>query len=55
MSLPMLQAQMRKAYIACTDERGKGSFNRMKEHMRRHVAMIKSVMFNQTTGSTDAH
>lgn len=48
-----LQAQMRQAYIACADERGSGSFNRMKEHMRRYVAMIKSVMFKQATGVTD--
>ncbi|KAK9844653.1 hypothetical protein WJX74_005184 [Apatococcus lobatus] len=46
---PTVQAQMRRAYVACAEERGTGSFNRMREHMRRHVAVIKSVMFKQAT------
>lgn len=42
---PDIQRSMSQAYTACDQERGPGSFNRMKGHMLGHVRHHKSTMF----------
>ncbi|XP_078542647.1 nuclear GTPase SLIP-GC isoform X2 [Lissotriton helveticus] len=42
---PDIQRSMSQAYTACDQERGPGSFNRMKGHMLGHVRHRKSTMF----------
>ncbi|KAK9813950.1 hypothetical protein WJX73_006361 [Symbiochloris irregularis] len=46
---PTIQKQMMKAYDACTEERGKGSFMRMKDHMTRHTDSMRNIMFAEAT------
>ncbi|KAF7191395.1 Nuclear GTPase SLIP-GC [Pseudocercospora fuligena] len=42
---PIIMAAMDPAYTMCSDERGKGSFARMKGHMTTHVQGCQDVMF----------
>ena len=42
---PIIMAAMDPAYTICSDERGKGSFARMKGHMTTHVQGCQDVMF----------
>ncbi|XP_078607341.1 uncharacterized protein LOC144879607 [Branchiostoma floridae x Branchiostoma japonicum] len=46
---PAVQTRMEPAYETCTNERGPGSFNRMRNHMDVHVAYEKDVMFDQAS------
>lgn len=43
---PVIMSCMDPAYDLCTDERGIGSFKRMKDHMLRHVDQSKVSMFD---------
>ena len=43
---PVIAAAMEPAYQACADERGTGSYKRMKGHMAEHVDHNKLSMFN---------
>ena len=45
----LLQKQMGHAYQQCVEERGKGSFARMKDHMHRHTYEVRSMMFSTAT------
>ena len=46
---------MKRGYLACTDERGKGSYMRMKQHMSDHVERVKSRMFSLASGDPLSH
>ena len=41
---------MRQGYLACANERGTGSFMRMKSHMANHVERVKAHMFGLASG-----
>ncbi|KAK3723591.1 hypothetical protein LTR37_001843 [Vermiconidia calcicola] len=43
---PVITAMMEQAYQQCSDERGTGSFKRMKGHMHQHVDTTKTNMFS---------
>ncbi|CAH1269482.1 NUGGC [Branchiostoma lanceolatum] len=46
---PAVQNRMEPAYETCTNERGPGSFNRMRNHMDVHVVYEKDIMFDQAS------
>lgn len=46
---PVISQAMEPAYDACTNERGTGSFNRMKGHMATHVSQHCVSMFEDAT------
>ncbi|KAL2176798.1 uncharacterized protein P884DRAFT_300219 [Thermothelomyces heterothallicus CBS 202.75] len=46
---PVIQEEMMPAYQGCTDERGPGSYMRMKELMLNHVEQRRGVMFRNAT------
>ncbi|KAG8163857.1 hypothetical protein KVR01_005775 [Diaporthe batatas] len=48
---PVIQAAMKPAYEACTNERGEGTFVRMKAIMESHVATARNTMFRQACDS----
>ncbi|KAK0668719.1 nuclear GTPase SLIP-GC [Cercophora samala] len=48
---PVIQDQMRPAYDGCTEERGPGSYKRMKALMIDHVTRNQEVMFRTATGN----
>ena len=41
---------MRQGYLECANERGTGSFMRMKSHMANHVERVKAHMFCLASG-----
>ena len=43
--VPNVADMMTDAYTACVDERGPGSFLRMKTHMREHIENSRNTMF----------
>jgi hypothetical protein len=45
---PSVAEMMHAAYDVCTEERGPGSFKRMKEHMTNHVEQVRHRMFHET-------
>ncbi|KAH7412113.1 hypothetical protein DE146DRAFT_709700 [Phaeosphaeria sp. MPI-PUGE-AT-0046c] len=46
---PTIANLMHTVYETCADERGTGSFTRMKEHMLRYVDAYRHSMFNDAT------
>ncbi|KAI1478877.1 Dynamin family-domain-containing protein [Daldinia eschscholtzii] len=46
---PAICNAMQYAYQVCTEERGPGSFNRMKAAMANHVETTRYTMFNEAT------
>jgi hypothetical protein len=53
--VPIISQFMRQAYDLCTNERGPGSFMRMKDHMVGHVDRARHNMFNEATNSVEKH
>ncbi|KAK3398289.1 hypothetical protein B0T20DRAFT_453071 [Sordaria brevicollis] len=47
---PTIQAQMERAYVGCYEERGPGSYKRMKDLMVGHVQANRMTMFQAATG-----
>lgn len=47
--VPVITLNMLPAYRYCTEERGTGSFKRMKAHMDMHVESTKQQMFTEST------
>ncbi|KAK3324641.1 hypothetical protein B0T19DRAFT_429037 [Cercophora scortea] len=47
---PVISEKMTPAYDECTNERGPGSFKRMKDAMARHVETNRATMFREATG-----
>ncbi|ORY18048.1 hypothetical protein BCR34DRAFT_474147 [Clohesyomyces aquaticus] len=52
---PTIINLMQTAYEACTDERGPGSFKRMKAFMENHVDRERFKMFNEATRTVQKH
>lgn len=52
---PVIAAAMTNGYRRCLDERGKGSFMRIKAHMLDHVGQQKGTMFRSATESIKNH
>lgn len=46
---PTIQAQMERAYVGCVEERGPGSFKRMKDIMVGHAQAHRMTMFQAAT------
>lgn len=46
---PVIAAAMASAYEVCTEERGTGSYKRMKSHMHQHVSESQVPMFQDAT------
>ncbi|KAK3687321.1 hypothetical protein B0T22DRAFT_497814 [Podospora appendiculata] len=51
MFTPVIEEKMIPAYDECTNERGPGSFKRMKDDMARHVETNRATMFREATGA----
>ncbi|KAI1659708.1 Dynamin family-domain-containing protein [Daldinia decipiens] len=51
---PAICNAMQYAYQVCTEERGPGSYNRMKAAMANHVETSRHTMFNQATDTVKA-
>ncbi|KAF2128828.1 hypothetical protein P153DRAFT_423306 [Dothidotthia symphoricarpi CBS 119687] len=52
---PTIGNSMHTAYQLCTDERGAGSYKRMKEHMSTHVEQERHQMFRKATTTVEKH
>jgi hypothetical protein len=53
--VPIISQFMSQAYDLCTNERGTGSFMRMKDHMVGHVDRVRHRMFIEATKSVEKH
>ena len=51
---PVIANAMTEAYDACIQERGTGSFARMKQHMTSHVDQDRHTMFNASTAQVQS-
>lgn len=51
---PAICSAMQYAYQVCTEERGPGSYNRMKAAMANHVETSRYTMFNEATDTVKA-
>ncbi|ROW14908.1 hypothetical protein VPNG_03302 [Cytospora leucostoma] len=47
--LPEIKKEMTKAYSQCKEEKGRGCFLRMKEHMMKHVSKNKSSIYRKAS------
>lgn len=52
---PTIGNSMHIAYQLCSDERGMGSYKRMKEHMLNHVDRARHEMFTNATATVERH
>ncbi|KAL1795846.1 hypothetical protein ACET3X_006070 [Alternaria dauci] len=52
---PCIASNMLTAYDACTEEYGKGSYKRMKEHMANHVDRVRHSMFDDAIDTVFKH
>ncbi|KAH9867685.1 hypothetical protein IAQ61_008279 [Plenodomus lingam] len=52
---PSIAGIMHAVYEACTVERGRGSYKRMKEHMMNHVERERHHMFHDATKTVERH
>jgi hypothetical protein len=52
---PVIVTVMQTAYTLCTEEKGKGSFMRMKNHMVNHVDRVRHHMFKDAIFTVRAH
>ncbi|KAH6648251.1 hypothetical protein BKA67DRAFT_522596 [Truncatella angustata] len=53
--VPVIMEAMRYAYYTCTEERGNGSYARMKTAMVAHVETSKHTMFRQACDTVKTH
>ncbi|KAF1961197.1 hypothetical protein CC80DRAFT_463932 [Byssothecium circinans] len=53
--VPTIANIMDTAYDICTNERGPGSYMRMKGHMTSHVEQVRHSMFKEATMSVESH
>jgi hypothetical protein len=53
--VPTISSFMLEAYDLCTNERGMGSFVRMKGHMVDHVERVRHRMFTEATKKVEQH
>lgn len=53
--IPPIAAAMATAYHLCADERGGGSYMRMKGHMTGHVEQERHAMFARATQTVEGH
>jgi len=53
--VPVISAAMADGYGRCVDERGSGSYMRMKGHMLKHVQECKGSMFEDATENVKDH
>jgi hypothetical protein len=52
---PCIATIMHTVYDVCTEERGAGSYKRMKEHMEHHVEQERHMMFHKAIATVNKH
>ncbi|KAI4946501.1 hypothetical protein J4E91_007189 [Alternaria rosae] len=52
---PCIAGIMHTVYDVCTEERGAGSYKRMKEHMENHVERERHRMFHEAIATVNKH
>ncbi|KAI4649500.1 hypothetical protein J4E93_003820 [Alternaria ventricosa] len=52
---PCIAGIMHSIYDACTEERGAGSYKRMKQHMENHVERERHRMFHEAIATVNKH